>query len=151
VQIIDGRDLGTFTIHATEQSLSGAYHAAGPSPPLALEEFIAQGVALGGNVAQPVWVPGELLTASGVEPWSDLPLLTSFTREHSPLAKVDNRKAVAAGLRPRPVAATARDTLEWWRKERSGSAPKWGLDDAREAALLEAHGKSGGSGPQAGA
>jgi hypothetical protein len=110
---------------------------AGPNPPAAFQDFIAQGVAFGGNVAKPVWAPGDWLTERGVEPWSDLPLLTSLTGEHSPLARVDSSKSVAAGLQLRTVDTTTRDTIEWWRNERLGSDPRWGLSDEKEAALLE--------------
>jgi 2'-hydroxyisoflavone reductase len=138
VQFIDGRDLGAFTVLATERSLSGAYHVAGPTPPVSLGEFIRLGVVAGGGVAQPQWVPCETLVEKGVEPWSKVPLVTSFTGERSPLSTVDNGRAVGAGLSIRPVSATISDTIEWWKKERSGTEPRWGLSDEKEQEILMA-------------
>lgn len=136
VQVVDGRDLGEFTIHATENAMSGAFHVAGPTPPMNFDDFIELGVRAGGGVAQPVWVPCESLAEQSVQPWTDLPLITSLTDERSPLSTVDNAKAVGVGLRLRPIEETIADTIVWWRTEREGSEPRWGLSDARESELL---------------
>jgi 2'-hydroxyisoflavone reductase len=137
VQFIDGRDLGGFTVLATERSLSGAYHVAGPTPPVPFGEFIRQGVAAGGGVAQPQWVSCALLAEKGVEPWTEIPLVSSFSGETSPLNTVDNGKAVGAGLGLRPVSTTIADTIEWWKAERTGTEPRWGLSSEKEGALLK--------------
>lgn len=137
VQVVDGRDLGDFTLLATERALSGAYHVAGPTPPVLFGDFVREGVAVGGGVARPVWVPCEYLVANGVAPWTDLPLVTSLTSERSPLSTVDNTKALGAGLTLRPITQTVLDTVAWWKAEREGSDPKWGLSDARELELIE--------------
>ncbi len=137
VQVIDGRDLGLFSVVATEKGLSGAYHVAGPTPPVPFGEFVSLGVRAGGGVAEPAWVSGESLVEKGIEPWSDLPLLTSFTGEESPLAMVDNAKAISAGLQLRTLEQTTIDTIEWWKNERAGTDPRWGLSDEKEAGLLE--------------
>jgi 2'-hydroxyisoflavone reductase len=138
MQVVDGRDLGEFTIHATENGLSGAYHVAGPTPPMKFGEFIELGVVAGGRVAEPVWAPCSLLEDQAVNPWTDLPLVTSLTGERSPLSTVDNGKATAAGLTLRPVGQTIADTIAWWRTEREGTEPRWGITDARESNLLVA-------------
>ncbi len=137
VQVIDGRDLAGFTVQATEQSLSGEYHVAGPTPPISFGEFIRLGVEAGGGVAAPQLVACSLLSELGVEPWSDLPLVTSLSNEPSPLSTVDNSKAVAAGLRLRALSATIRDTVDWWRADRSGTEPRWGLSDEKEQEILD--------------
>lgn len=137
VQIIDGRDLGAFTVLATEKGLNGAYHAAGPTPAMSFGRFIEAGVNVGGGTAEPVWTPCAMLTEQGVEPWSDLPALASLTGEVSPLSMVDNSKAVTAGLALRSIEQTTLDTIDWWKRERNGSTLKWGLSVEREFALLE--------------
>jgi 2'-hydroxyisoflavone reductase len=53
---------------------------------------------------------------------------------------VSNARAVAKGLAFRPVKATAKDTLDWWKtlpKERT-SRLKSGLSPEREAQVLAA-------------
>lgn len=138
VQVIDGRDLGDFTVHATERQLGGAFHVTGPTPFVPFAEFLRIGVEAGGGVAEPVLAAGPWLAENGVEPWSDLPLVTSLDGEPSPLQQVDNAKAVAAGLAQRSLEDTVRDTIAWWRAEREGTEPKWGLADTRETELLSA-------------
>jgi 2'-hydroxyisoflavone reductase len=137
VQVIDGRDLGEFAVLATEQRLSGEYHVAGPTPAMTLGEFIEKGERAGGGVAEPVWAPCARLDQQGVKPWTDLPLVTSLTGERSPLSTVDNGKATAAGLRLRPIEETIADTIDWWKTEREGSEPRWGISDERERELIE--------------
>jgi 2'-hydroxyisoflavone reductase len=73
------------------------------------------------------------LVEHGVEAWSDLPLwLAPGTNPSSAnFLAVDVTKAMAAGLRFRPLADTIRDTLE-----HAETSPKAGLDPARERELL---------------
>jgi hypothetical protein len=53
-----------------------------------------------------------------------------------PVAAIDAGPAVAAGLRLRPLADTARDTLAWQRA--TVDAPATGIDREREAEVLAA-------------
>jgi 2'-hydroxyisoflavone reductase len=81
------------------------------------------------------------LLERGVEPWMEMPLWVPADLEAFLQASV--AKAVASGLRFRPLEKTARDTLDWARETCAqlvteteyGAA---GLDPAREAELLEA-------------
>ncbi|MEX2242938.1 MAG: NAD-dependent epimerase/dehydratase family protein [Fimbriimonadaceae bacterium] len=137
IQVIDGRDLGDFTVLATEKGLSGGYHVAGPTPPEPFGEFLRSGVEAGGGVAEPVFVPCGWLAERGVEPWTELPLISSLTGEPNPLGTVDTSKAVRAGLVQRTMRQTLEDTISWWNATREGSEPRAGLSDAKETALLE--------------
>ena len=91
--------------------------------------------------AEPVWVDEEFLIEQGVDPWMELPLWVPAEQEA--FLQMSVAKAVAAGLRFRPLEETARDTLAWARADGAelvtvtpyGTA---GLDPAREAELLEA-------------
>ena len=53
---------------------------------------------------------------------------------------MDNRRAIAAGMRFRPLATTARDTLAWHRSRTAEQQEnlRVGLTRARERELLEA-------------
>jgi 2'-hydroxyisoflavone reductase len=56
------------------------------------------------------------------------------------MSQVSIARAVAAGLRFRPLSETARDTLDWWRTlpaERTAK-PKAGISREREAQVLAA-------------
>ena len=45
-------------------------------------------------------------------------------------------KAIAAGLRVRPLSGTIRDTLTWYQTTRSNDELKAGIDSDKEHALL---------------
>jgi 2'-hydroxyisoflavone reductase len=56
------------------------------------------------------------------------------------MAQVSNARALAMGLRFRPVTETARDTLAWWKTlpaERRAN-PRAGLSPEREREVLAA-------------
>ncbi|MGZ6970543.1 MAG: epimerase, partial [Thermoanaerobaculia bacterium] len=80
------------------------------------------------------------LKAQGVEEWSDLPVWTSPVGSDAGGGLVKNARAVAKGLTFRPVRATAKDTLDWWKtlpKERTAKL-KSGLSPERETTVLGA-------------
>jgi hypothetical protein len=54
------------------------------------------------------------------------------------MLSVDPAHAIAAGLRTRPVAETARDTLEWVQSGEAPIKPPAGLDREKEQAVLDA-------------
>ncbi|HYQ81667.1 MAG TPA: epimerase, partial [Anaeromyxobacteraceae bacterium] len=75
------------------------------------------------------------------------------TGEDAGMAQVSNARAVAKGLRFRPVAETARDTLAWWKTlpaERRAK-PHAGLSPEREGEVLAAWKASRASARQSGA
>jgi 2'-hydroxyisoflavone reductase len=69
-----------------------------------------------------------------VAPWSELPLWIPQTENG--IFEVRNDKAIAAGLRFRPLHVTARDTLEWDRAMGSDRPLRAGLSRDREEQLL---------------
>jgi 2'-hydroxyisoflavone reductase len=82
------------------------------------------------------WVPEPFLEAQGLNPWGDFPSWIPG----DPLMFVDVSASVAAGLTFRPLAETARDTLEF---EKSRSAEElegrqFGITREREREVLEA-------------
>lgn len=136
VQFIDVRDLGEWMVEACEQRHVGTFNATREQ--LRFDELLA---ACGD--ANAVWVSDEFLLEHGVEPFSELPLWIPGAA--AAFMEGDVSKAVAAGLRFRPLEATIRDTVAWAHQEgeqlvtdrglRQGRA---GLDPAKEAELLEA-------------
>ena len=136
VQVIDVRDLAAWLVDCAEQRLPGDFDAVGPVVPLrGLLEEAAAGVG-----ARPrwTWVGQELLEAHGVQPWAgprSVPLWLPRPAYDGMLAH-DPTPSLDAGLRVRPVAETARDTLAWWRGD--PDAPVTGLTRAEEAEVLAA-------------
>jgi nucleoside-diphosphate-sugar epimerase len=112
VQIIDVRDLGDWLVALAKRGPGGAFNAIGPSEPLTFGEMLEACRAATGSGAKLVWVDGERLVEAGVEPWSDLPLWLPGD-EHAGMLRTPVARAVAAGLRFRPLAVTIVDTLAW--------------------------------------
>jgi 2'-hydroxyisoflavone reductase len=84
------------------------------------------------------WVSEPFLFAEKVAAWSEMPLWLP-EQEAPQLAGfmfINCDKALAAGLRIRPLSETVRDTLTWASSELSGAPLKAGIDPVREAALL---------------
>ena len=139
VQLIDARDLAEWMLSAIEARLSGVFNVTGPERRLSVREMVeACRDAAGRDDITLRFVPWPALEAEGVAPWSDLPAWVPSTGDTAGLGSVDCSRALAAGLTFRPLLATARDTLAWWRSlppERRAS-PKSGLTPQREAQLL---------------
>ncbi|GAA1658326.1 SDR family oxidoreductase [Saccharothrix algeriensis] len=145
VQWVDVRDLAAWLVQAAERRLAGPYDGIGA--PVTRAEFFA-GVAAGvGVTPELTWVDQDFLAVEGVEPWMgerSLPMWLPLP-EYAGFMARDVSGALAAGLSPRPLADTARDTLAWL-----ATAPErkpWaGITRADESALLahwhDAHGGS---------
>jgi nucleoside-diphosphate-sugar epimerase len=142
VQWVDVRDLADWLVFAAETRLGGAFDGIGaPVGREALFDGIAAGI---GVTPQLTWIDQDFLAAQGIEPWMgerSLPMWLPLP-EYAGFMARDVTPALEAGLRTRPLADTARDTLEWLAtgpdfKMRSGISP------ADEAVLLaEWHSRS---------
>jgi nucleoside-diphosphate-sugar epimerase len=136
VQVIDARDLAAWIVDSAEARRTGVFDGIGPARPVAdLLAAVAAGVG-----AQPslTWVPQDFLAAQDVEPWMgprSVPLWLPRP-EYDGMCAHDATPSLEAGLAPRPVAETARDTLAWLRA--TPDATLTGLDRAQEAAVLAA-------------
>jgi len=111
VQFIDVRDLGDWIVLLAEKGLCGTYNAAGPSPALNFGQLLNACREVAKSDAEIVWVDEPFLLQQGVIPWSELPLW--LPEPNAAYQQGDVSKALAAGLRLRPIAETLRDTLEW--------------------------------------
>jgi nucleoside-diphosphate-sugar epimerase len=133
-QFIDVRDLGAWLVEVCERRVSGTFNASGQ--PMRLDEALADC-----GDTELTWVDEQFLLDHEVRPWMELPLWVASA--DAAFLQMNVAKAIDAGLRFRPLAETARDTLAWARESGAelvtqtpyGSA---GLDPAREAELLQA-------------
>ena len=134
VQVIDVRDLAAWVVDLAERRTAGIFDAVGPVTPIGdLLAAVARGVG-----AEPrwVWADDATLAAADVRPWSgerSLPLWLPRP-EYAGMPAHDAAPAIAAGLRPRPVEDTARDTLAWLRA--APEAHVTGLTAAEEADVV---------------
>ena len=142
VQFIDVRDLGAWVVKTIDTKTMGVFNAT--SAPLRMGDVLDACKAASGGDARFTWVAAAFLAAQKVEEWSDLPVWTSPLGSDAGAGQVSNARAVAKGLAFRPLKATAKDTLDWWRtlpRERTDKL-KSGLSPEREAAVLAAWHKS---------
>ena len=134
VSFVDVRDQARWILNVAS-TLGGTFNVGGPT---ATFGEMLQGC----GIADATWVPDEFLLEQHVEPWTDLPLWLPprLGSLHAP-----SDRAVAAGLRWRPLAETMHD-LRRWVQARAAPPPATesggrrrtpaGIDGEREAELL---------------
>jgi 2'-hydroxyisoflavone reductase len=137
VQFIDARDLAAWILDGVERRLAGFFNATGPEAPLTMEAFLSEIRAATRSDSRLVWVDEELLLAHGVKPAHELPLWVApgANPETAYFFGLSVEKALAAGLRHRPLAETIADALE-----QATTVPGVGLGAVRERGLVEAAG-----------
>ncbi|MGI5211431.1 NAD-dependent epimerase/dehydratase family protein [Plantactinospora sp. CA-290183] len=163
VQLVDVRDLADWIVDAAQRRLAGAFDGTGE--PMRRADFLAGLLGAGlsdagllgaglsdaglpgaglpdaglpGEAATLSYVPQEFLLAHGVAPWSgprSLPIWLPVP-EYAGFMSRDVAPSLAAGLRPRPLAETARDTAGWLAA--GGAGARIGLTEAEETDLLNA-------------
>ncbi len=129
-QAIDARDLGDFLLLRARSPLTGVFNATGPVPPVTMLDLVEAAASAKDADLNVEVVDDGFLTEHGIETelplWADDPLWTAW-------ARVDVGKAIAAGLRFRPVDDTVEATLA-----HTELVPGIGLEPDREAELLAA-------------
>jgi len=149
-QFIDSRDLAEWTVRVAENRLLGTYNAIGPAKPLTIAEMLYGVKAVTTAGAQFTWVPWDFLRAHGVRPWRNMTVWQPPYDRTAGYQRRDASKAIAHGLTFRPLAVTAKDTLDWHKTrpaEEQAATLKGvinGLDTAKEAEVLKAWKESQG-------
>ncbi|MFJ8852388.1 NAD-dependent epimerase/dehydratase family protein [Streptomyces sp. NPDC102437] len=136
IQPVDVRDVAAFALdRAADKHDSGSYNVA-HSDGITFEDLLGACLEATGGAGRPVWIAPSVLISNGVKQWTELPLW----RTHSGVWSVDSSRAVAAGLRCRPLRETVRDTWNWLQNDgRPVDHPRWaahGIDPEREAKIL---------------
>jgi 2'-hydroxyisoflavone reductase len=132
VQVIDARDLAAFVLHLLETHTPGVFNATGPASPTSLGEIIDIAAELSGSRPEVAYRSRAVVDKHDVTPWSVLPLYLPDQR----WATVKLDRALAAGLKLRPMRETVADTLAWYAEERGAEPLRTGLSPEREAELL---------------
>jgi len=138
VQFIDARDLAEWTVRMAESRRAGVFNATGPAKTLTMRGMLEAIAAANGSRLRLTWVSAAFLAAQGVLAWSDMPAWVPGQGDTVGFARRRIGKALAAGLVFRPLAATAADTLAWFREQPADRQAKLraGLTAEREAELL---------------
>jgi nucleoside-diphosphate-sugar epimerase len=141
LQYIDARDMAAWSLDAAAEGLGGAYNVVSPPGFTTMGELLAACAAVTGADAELRWVEPERILAAGIEPWSDLPIWLPPGETHAMMHQAGVSKALAAGLRCRPVTETVADTWAWMRglggpPPQRPDRPVVGLDPQVEASLI---------------
>ena len=136
VQVIDARDLAAWMLNATVAGVTGTFNATGPDYALTFGAFLETTRRALNPAAEFVWIENTFLLDRGLEPvklmpWHPLEAMPGWEGFY----KLDVSRAVANGLRFRPLDETIRDTFAWDRM-RGGGELLAGMTAEREAALL---------------
>ena len=137
VQFIDVRDLAEWIVHLLENDVSGTFIATGPRRPMPMGELLDTCRTVAGIDTRFEWMSDEALVAANVAPWKEMPLWIpeSDAAMHGLMA-ASIARALAQGLKFRPVAQTVADTLAWANKRPADHQWKAGLSAERERELL---------------
>jgi 2'-hydroxyisoflavone reductase len=114
IQVVDVRDLGSWMVAMADRRATGIFNAVGPASRTSMGAMLDACQPAAGPKAALTWVPWPFLEKEKVEPWGDMPVWIPAGGPESGMSQVSIARAVAAGLRFRPLQETARDTLSWW-------------------------------------
>jgi 2'-hydroxyisoflavone reductase len=146
VQYVDVHDLSEWIVRCGENHTLGTFNATGPKAPTNIAEMLYGIKAVTTSDARFTFVPAEFLREQQVRAWSEMPVWQPAMGPTLGFMQVNCQKAYAAGLTFRPLADTAKATLDWYKsrpaaeqeKARAGIAPE------KEQAVLAAwHAKAG--------
>ncbi len=139
LQLVDARDLADWVL---DHRPVGTYNTVSRPGHTTIGELLAECVRVTGSDAELVWLAPEVVEASGVQPWTELPIWTPPTGDLAPLHDCDTSAAHDAGLTCRPVAETVSATWGWLEAEgirvTRDDRPPTGMDADAEARLWAA-------------
>lgn len=141
LQYVDTRDLARWVLDAAANELDGAYNVVSPAGHTTMAGLLEACVRVTGSTAELRWLPPERILAAGVEPWTQLPVWLPPGELYDTVHRADVSKALATGLRCRPVEETVADTWAWLGElggvpPHRADRPAVGLDPEVEAKLL---------------
>ncbi len=138
-QIIDVRDLSQFMVNLLETENTGTFNATGPQSPLTMAGMLYGIRAITSTPVTITWVDADFLKENEVGAWMEMPVWVYPSVEEQGFSAYDCTKAIQAGLGFRPLAETARDTLNWWKSlPEEDQDLRTGIDPEKEADILRA-------------
>lgn len=132
VQFIDVRDLAEWIVRMVENKQVGVYNATGPDYTLTMQQLLETCKSVSGSNARFIWVSEEFLAEHKVE----LPIWVPDSEIGG--ATINCEKAIAAGLKFRPLANTIQATLSWDATRPPNLERHADLKPGQEAQLLKA-------------
>ena len=140
VQFIDVRDLAGFYIRMLEHGDVGTYNVEGPEAPLSMAEMLYGIRAVTNAVISFTWVDTDFLLKNDVEPFRDMPAWRPPRGYYENYQRMNISRALEKGFTFRPLAETAKDTLEWHKSRpyEQQSSLRAGISSEREVEVLAA-------------
>ena len=140
VQIVDARDLCEWMIRLAEMGTTGTYNGLGPKTPRLFSELLHGIKAVTTSDATFTWIDTDFLAAHQVLPYQEMPVWMPARNGKQGFGRFDISREVALGLTFRPLAVTARDTLDYYRAQPPERQEKLraGITPEREAEVLAA-------------
>jgi 2'-hydroxyisoflavone reductase len=140
VQIIDARDLSEWMIRVAEDGHTGVFNGVGPATPRPMAELLygIRGVTTAETTF--TWISADFLFGIGIRPYSHMPVWMPPRDGREGFARFDLSNEVAHGLTFRPLAVTARETLDYHfsRSPERQAELRAGISAEREAEVLAA-------------
>ena len=143
IAYIDVRDLAEFIRTCVERQVVGTYNIVNKPGAATIGRLIDTSKRVTGANPTVTWAPVDFLKTQGLiaaelVPTPALPLWDPPTGEKMGIGLLRCDRALAKGLKLRPMEDTIRDTLEWQRsRPAADQALKSGLKPEREAELLK--------------
>ena len=127
-------------IRLCEQGTTGTYNALGPRNGRSFAELLHGIKAVTTSDATFTWVDTDFLTQHDVRGYREMPVWMPARNGREGFARFDITRELALGLTFRPLAITARDTLEYYHAQPEDRQEKLraGITPEREAEVLAA-------------
>ena len=140
VQIIDVRDLTEWMVRMAEDGTTGVFNGIGPRTPRPMAELLYGIRAVTTAETTFTWVSLDFLAGVGIRPYSHMPVWMPPTVGREGFARFDLTPEIEAGLTFRPLAVTARETLEYHfsRSPERQANLRAGISAERETEVLAA-------------
>lgn len=113
VQFIDVRDFAEWMIRCAEDEHTGLFNVVGPATPRPMAELLYGIRAVTTAETTFTWVDYDFMDANRVRGYSEMPVWRAARGNYAGFAQFDLTPEVERGLTFRPLADTARDTLEY--------------------------------------
>ncbi|MBT5218128.1 MAG: NAD-dependent epimerase/dehydratase family protein [Woeseia sp.] len=138
IQFVEVRDLSEFYVHLLENSTTGIYNTEGPQAELDTAGLVHGIRAITSTPSNLNWVPWDFLVQQGEVPQDTVVFWNRPSGRYLNYGRMVNARAIDKGMKFRPLATIAQDTLAWHRTRpaESQATLRAGLTRDREQELL---------------
>jgi 2'-hydroxyisoflavone reductase len=114
VQVIDVRDLCEWMVRLCENEVVGTYNGLGPKNGYSFAELLHGIKAVTSSDATFTWIDTDFLLQNEVRGYREMPVWQPSRGRTAGFGRFDISPEIALGLTFRPLAVTARDTLDYY-------------------------------------